>query len=192
MQPSLLRYSPSRIACRPNKSATTRQTSAPSRTETTRIASASVGPPGAPNTHGGPLGAPIGGPNRGAHAGGPHGGAHGGGPHRGAPGVGTSGGAPGGGPHRGAPGGAPGGPPLCTTEDIINSILPPREWSEGGQVWAQTVSTQPATRADVITLQDELDKRLRRTKARNYGICPVREELYSQCFDELLRQVINK
>ncbi|CAE7566230.1 unnamed protein product [Symbiodinium necroappetens] len=26
-------------------------------------------------------------------------------------------------------------------------------------------------------------------KARETGICPIREELYSQCFDELIRQV---
>ena len=76
-----------------------------------------------------------------------------------------------------------------TTEDVINSILPPREWTEGGEVWAQSVSTTPATRADVVALQDELDKRLRLRRAKTYGICQVREELYSQCFDELLRQV---
>ncbi|KAL8273385.1 hypothetical protein Esti_002717 [Eimeria stiedai] len=79
--------------------------------------------------------------------------------------------------------------PLSTTEDIINSILPPREWTEGGEVWAQSVSTTPATRADVVALQEELDKRLRLRRAKTYGICPIREELYSQCFDELLRQV---
>ena len=26
-------------------------------------------------------------------------------------------------------------------------------------------------------------------EARDSGICPVREELYSQCFDELIRQI---
>lgn len=29
----------------------------------------------------------------------------------------------------------------------------------------------------------------RATQARETGICPVREELYAQCFDELIRQV---
>ncbi len=28
-----------------------------------------------------------------------------------------------------------------------------------------------------------------RVQARETGICPVREELYAQCFDELIRQV---
>ena len=42
---------------------------------------------------------------------------------------------------------------------------------------------------DVINLQDELDKRLQARQARETGICPIREELYAQCFDELIRQI---
>ena len=53
----------------------------------------------------------------------------------------------------------------------------------------QYVIKQPATRLDVIHLQEELDKLLER-QAREMGICPVREDLYSQGFDELIRQVI--
>merc|ERR1719517_428476 len=30
---------------------------------------------------------------------------------------------------------------------------------------------------------------LQQRQARETGICPIREELYSQCFDELIRQV---
>merc|ERR1711998_184327 len=44
-------------------------------------------------------------------------------------------------------------------------------------------------RLDVINLQEELDKRLQQRQARETGICPIREELYAQCFDELIRQV---
>lgn len=44
------------------------------------------------------------------------------------------------------------------TEEILNSILPPREWSEEGQLWKQCVSSTPATRLDVINLQVELYK----------------------------------
>merc|ERR1712167_528171 len=75
------------------------------------------------------------------------------------------------------------------TEDILNSILPPREWTEDGQLWVQYVSSTPATRLDVINLQEALDQRLQQRQARETGICPVREELYSQAFDELIRQV---
>ncbi|KAH6581630.1 hypothetical protein BASA60_002336 [Batrachochytrium salamandrivorans] len=75
------------------------------------------------------------------------------------------------------------------TEDILNSILPPREWSDSGQLWVQKVSSTPATRLDVINLQEQLDHMLQKRQARETGICPVRRELYSQCFDELIRQV---
>lgn len=78
---------------------------------------------------------------------------------------------------------------VTPTEDILNSILPPREWTEDGQLWVQYVSSQPATRSDVITLQEHLDLRLQQRQARETGICPIREELYAQCFDELIRQV---
>ena len=70
------------------------------------------------------------------------------------------------------------------TEEILNSILPPREWSEGGQLWVQSVSSTPATRLDVINLQEKLDTSLQQRQARETGICPVRRELYSQCFGE--------
>ena len=51
------------------------------------------------------------------------------------------------------------------------------------------MSPTPATRIDVINLQDELDKKLQERQARETGICPIREELYSQAFDELIREV---
>jgi len=75
------------------------------------------------------------------------------------------------------------------TEDLLNSILPPREWTEDGQLWVQYVSSTPATRSDVIALQEQLDQKLLQRQARETGICPIREELYAQCFDELIRQV---
>jgi len=64
-----------------------------------------------------------------------------------------------------------------------------REWVEESGVWMQHISKEPATRMDVISLQERLDKKLSDRKARETGICPVREELYAQCFDELIRQV---
>lgn len=68
------------------------------------------------------------------------------------------------------------------TAEILNGILPPKEWEEDGQIWTQFVSSTPATRLDVINLQEQLDMRLQQRQARETGICPVRRELYSQCF----------
>ena len=74
-------------------------------------------------------------------------------------------------------------------DDMVNAMLPPREWTQESGTWMQYVSKEPATHLDVITLQEQLDKRLLERQARETGICPVREDLYSQCFDELIRQV---
>merc|ERR1712051_658547 len=34
-----------------------------------------------------------------------------------------------------------------------------------------------------------LDQKLLERQARDTGLCPVREELFGQCFDEIIRQV---
>lgn len=60
-----------------------------------------------------------------------------------------------------------------------------REWTDDGQLWVQYVSSTPATRLDVTNLQEQLDQKLQQRQARETGICPVREELYSQCFGKL-------
>ena len=83
-------------------------------------------------------------------------------------------------------------PPMDTkpsSEDILNAILPPREWVENGKHYIQYVSHQPASRVDVARLREALDSKLMDRQARESGICPVREELFSQCFDEIIRQV---
>lgn len=41
----------------------------------------------------------------------------------------------------------------------------------------------------MLALQEDLDRRLQQRQARETGICPIREELYAQCFDELIRQI---
>ena len=51
-------------------------------------------------------------------------------------------------------------PGSTRNEDYLNSILPPREYTEDGQLWVRYVSPTPATKVDVMNLQDELDKRL--------------------------------
>lgn len=48
------------------------------------------------------------------------------------------------------------------------------------------VSSTPATRLDVINLQEQLDMKLQQRQARETGICPVRRELYTQCFGMFL------
>jgi dynein light intermediate chain len=83
-----------------------------------------------------------------------------------------------------------GQPTDLLTRDVLNSILPPREFkNDAGDDLIQYVSTTPAARSDVVKLQHLLDSTLQQRKARETGLCPIRSELYGQCFDEIIRQV---
>jgi dynein light intermediate chain len=53
-----------------------------------------------------------------------------------------------------------------STEDILNAILPPREWDHDGKHYIQYVSNAPASRDDVAQLQKLLDERLLARQAR--------------------------
>ncbi|XP_068162277.1 axonemal dynein light intermediate polypeptide 1-like [Antennarius striatus] len=75
------------------------------------------------------------------------------------------------------------------TLKILNSIFPPREWMQGDWLCVQYVSSAPSARVDIIQLEEKLDTELSQRQARSTGICPIRRELYTQCFDELIRQV---
>jgi dynein light intermediate chain len=55
---------------------------------------------------------------------------------------------------------APGG--TTRDDDYLNSILPPREYTENGALWVRYVSPAPSNRVDVIQLQDRLDEALQR------------------------------
>lgn len=82
------------------------------------------------------------------------------------------------------------GKKLNQLTEVLHAILPARQYmAPDGLMLQQHVSSVASSREDVINLQMKLDERLQERQARENGICPVREELYSQCFDELIRQV---
>ena len=58
-------------------------------------------------------------------------------------------------------------------DEIINSMLPPREWTEESGNWMQYTAKSPATRLDVISLQENLDARLldRQARRRASALC---------------------
>ena len=64
-------------------------------------------------------------------------------------------------------------------EDYLNSILPPREFSDKEGHWVRYVSSAPGLAEDVQNLVKELDRRLQVSKARETGICPIRADLYA-------------
>ena len=73
--------------------------------------------------------------------------------------------------------------------ETLNSMFPPKQWEEDGHRYIQYVSPEPATREKSRDLFKALDQKLKERRAKEKGICPVRQELYSQCFDEIIRQV---
>ncbi|XP_055388672.1 axonemal dynein light intermediate polypeptide 1-like [Condylostylus longicornis] len=76
------------------------------------------------------------------------------------------------------------------TQDLLDALFPLREFRlRCGNVYHQRVSAAPATRLDVLAVHDQLIKELQRRRAKECGVCPIREELYSDCFNEVIRQV---
>jgi len=73
-------------------------------------------------------------------------------------------------------------------QNVLDSILPPKELKKEGRVWRTPVSNMPATRQEIMNLQDRLDMYLKQGRVRETGICPLRHKLYSELFDELIRQ----
>jgi dynein light intermediate chain len=73
--------------------------------------------------------------------------------------------------------------------ETLNNMFPPKQWEESGHKYIQYISQKIATRDDCRELFKALDKKLKERRAKEKGICPVRQELYSQCFDEIIRQV---
>ena len=74
-------------------------------------------------------------------------------------------------------------------KETLNIMFPPKEFEENGKKYIQYVSIDKATRDQARDLFKALDDKIRERQAREKGICPVREELYNQCFDEIIRQV---
>ncbi|KAM3132995.1 hypothetical protein pb186bvf_014851 [Paramecium bursaria] len=74
-------------------------------------------------------------------------------------------------------------------DDLLNSLIIPRDWEQDGKRFIQTVATLPPSRDDITNLQKQLDERLVARQARESGLCPIRDELFSQCFNEIIRQV---
>ena len=73
--------------------------------------------------------------------------------------------------------------------EALNAFFPPKIFEENGKRFIQYVSQEPATREKARDLFKALDEKIKERQAREKGICAVREELYSQCFDEIIRQV---
>ena len=73
--------------------------------------------------------------------------------------------------------------------ETLNNMFPPKQWEENGHKYIQHISPKIATRENCRELFKALDQKLKERRAKEKGICPVRDQIYSQCFDEIIRQV---
>jgi dynein light intermediate chain len=75
------------------------------------------------------------------------------------------------------------------TREVVNSLFPPTEFTEGGVRYTQQVSINSVGKSDVQKLRTQLTNLLAARTARPTGVCLIRSDIYSQCFDEVVRQV---
>jgi dynein light intermediate chain len=76
-----------------------------------------------------------------------------------------------------------------TAEDVLERLFPAFDGGDIDGVAATSVaSTGHLGRLDVIHLQEELEERCARSDARPFGVCPTREAIYDDCFNEVIRQ----
>ncbi|CAK89336.1 unnamed protein product (macronuclear) [Paramecium tetraurelia] len=73
-------------------------------------------------------------------------------------------------------------------DEILNKFFPPRRFEHEAHFFKQVVSVNDVKRDELNQLEAELDQRLIERQARKSGICPVREDLHSQLFEEIIRQ----
>jgi dynein light intermediate chain len=75
------------------------------------------------------------------------------------------------------------------TREVMNSLFSPVEFTENGVAYTQSVSISTVSRSDVQKLRIQLGNLLHTRAAKPRGVCLIRSEIYSQCFDEVVRQV---
>lgn len=69
-------------------------------------------------------------------------------------------------------------------DEVLSRILPTKEWEKNGSFWCQKISNKPACKMDVKNLGDKLDMYLEQYQAKEVGLCPIKRELYCQCFSK--------
>lgn len=66
----------------------------------------------------------------------------------------------------------------------MDRILPEKVWEKDGKTYRQKLSNQPGAKSDMKNLTMKLDMYLKQLNAKEVGICPIKEQLYFQCFSK--------
>jgi dynein light intermediate chain len=75
-------------------------------------------------------------------------------------------------------------------DDVLNQILPAKEWEKDGKLYRQKLSNQPGTKLDMKNLNMKLNMYLKQFNAKEVGICPIKEQLYFQCFSKFENNIL--
>jgi dynein light intermediate chain len=73
--------------------------------------------------------------------------------------------------------------------DLTRAIIPNRQYMEDGLLYEQTASVAFNGRNEVYHLEQQLEQALDHLQVRGKPICQDREQLFSESFDELIRQI---
>ena len=74
-------------------------------------------------------------------------------------------------------------------KNFLDAILPPKKIVENGLIFYHFVSCNSAIVNDIIKLHRNLKNQMKIRGAKESGVCPIRENLYNECFEEIIRQV---
>ncbi len=72
---------------------------------------------------------------------------------------------------------------------MLQVLLPAKRFVREGHLFEKHVSSEPSTRQEVVELQADLERKLKQLHARESGLCSIREAVFEELFDELIREI---
>eukprot|EP00903_Cladosiphon_okamuranus_P005645 g5611.t1 len=72
---------------------------------------------------------------------------------------------------------------------ILKALLPNKEYADEAGAWVQAVSSAVRTRAELEMVRGRVEELLAKLQARPGAICAVRERIFSELYDELIREI---
>jgi dynein light intermediate chain len=72
--------------------------------------------------------------------------------------------------------------------ELLNKMFEPYVFETEGKFYRLNVSRQETSRSELEELERSFQAKLVEKQARKSGICPIREEIHNELFDEIIRQ----
>jgi dynein light intermediate chain, axonemal len=74
-------------------------------------------------------------------------------------------------------------------QPLLRAMLPNHVWRDERGEWVQTISAADQSRPELALMAGKLDGQLKALQARQQPVCSARTFLFSDAFDEMVRQV---